>query len=507
MTQQLQVLFLPFLACLVLTGIHVYLGIHVISRKVIFVDIALAQIAALGATVAFLLGYDPRSEGAYFLSLAFAILAAVIFALTRTKHERVPQEAIIGLTYATASAAAILLADISPHGAEHLHDLLAGSIVWVTPGQIGKTAFLYALIGLFHFVFRRNFLLISLQPEQAYAQGLSVRLWDFLFYLSFGFVITSSVQIAGVLLVFCYLVAPSVFAVMFFDDLKRRLITGWAMATIVSAIGLLFSYDRPSGPTIMVCFALALALGGTVRAIVTAGSRPRALAIAAATAGAMVLAGWMLILFRPGPAAGHHDDSGAPAAGAAAAGSPAASDAVVPGAAPEHEVGSGVDELRRALGDTHENVRAAAVAQLAATNDPRILPDLVNALHDQAPAVREAAAQALGRSGSRAAVAPLRHALRNADEDEWVRLRMAQALAGLGEVEALPILLELARGGDARLARMDALSTFLGLTRQSDPSSADPDSEEGRALLQRLDQFWSKRRKDLKWDEASRAFR
>jgi len=200
MAQQLQVLFLPFLACLILTGVHVYLGIHVISRKVIFVDIALAQIAALGATVAFLLGYDPRSEGAYYVSLAFAVLAAVIFALTRTQREHVPQEAVIGLTYATASAAAILLADISPHGAEHLHDLLAGSIVWVTPAQIVKTAILYALIGAFHFAYRRRFLLISMNPDEAYAQGIHVRFWDFLFYLSFGVVITSSVQIAGVLL-------------------------------------------------------------------------------------------------------------------------------------------------------------------------------------------------------------------------------------------------------------------------------------------------------------------
>src|SRR5882672_3104302 len=282
MAQEIQVLFLPFLACLVLTGIHAYLGIHVISRKVIFVDIALAQIAALGATVAFLLDYDPRTEGAYYISLGFAVLAAVIFALTRTKHERVPQEAVIGLTYATASAAAILLADISPHGAEHLHDLLAGSIVWVTPHQIAKTAILYSLLGLFHFAFRKRFLLISIHPEEAYAQGINVRLWDFLFYLSFGVVITSSVQIAGVLLVFCYLVAPSVFAVMFFDDLRRRLITGWTMGTIVSAVGLLFSYDRPSGPTIMVAFALTLILGGVLKAIVHAPSRSRALLVATA---------------------------------------------------------------------------------------------------------------------------------------------------------------------------------------------------------------------------------
>src|SRR6266571_192003 len=272
MAQQLQVLFLPFVACLIVTGIHVYLGIHVISRKVIFVDIALAQIAAVGATVAFLLGYDPKSDASYYFSLGFAVLAAIIFALTRTKHERVPQEAVIGLTYATASAAAILLADLSPHGAEHLHDLLAGSIVWVTPAQIVKTAILYLLIGVFHVIFRRRFLLISMHPEQAYEQGINVRLWDFIFYLSFG-----------VLLVFCYLVAPAVFAVMFFDDLKARLITGWTMATIVSAIGLMFSYDRPSGPTIMVSFAIALVLGGTIKAILQAPSRTRALAVASAS--------------------------------------------------------------------------------------------------------------------------------------------------------------------------------------------------------------------------------
>ena len=186
MLPQIEVLFLPFLACLILTGIHVYLGIHVISRKVIFVDIALAQIAALGAATAFLIGYNPGSAEAYFMSLAFAIAAAVIFALTRTRHERVPQEAVIGLTYATAAAAAILLADISPHGAEHLHDLLAGSIVWVTPAQIAKTAVLYSVIGLFHFAYRKRFLLISLHPQEAYAQGINVRFWDFLFYLSFG---------------------------------------------------------------------------------------------------------------------------------------------------------------------------------------------------------------------------------------------------------------------------------------------------------------------------------
>jgi zinc/manganese transport system permease protein len=516
--QQLQVLFLPFLACLILTGIHVYLGIHVISRKVIFVDIALAQIAALGATVAFLLGHDPRSEGAYYISLGFAILAAVIFALTRTKNERVPQEAIIGLTYATASAAAILLADISPHGAEHLHDLLAGSIVWVTPGQIIKTAVLYALLGIFHFIFRRRFLLISLHPEEAYAQGIRVRLWDFLFYLSFGVVITSSVQIAGVLLVFCYLVAPSVFAVMFYDDLKRRLLTGWTMATAVSAIGLFFSYDRPSGPTIMVTFAIALILGGTIKAIATAPSRSRALSVATACFIMIVGAGWILYSFRPGSAAspeevtrGYARDAAAvgedPGGGVAPPGGGGASGASAAVSAPEHPVGSGMQELRRALKDTHESVRIAAVREIASTADPRILPDLIEALHDQSAAVREQSAAALARLGNRAALPALQQALKNKDEDEWVRLRIAQALAGLGNVDGIPVLLDLARNADAGMTRLEGMGTLARLAGIANPVPSDPDSPEGVAYLKTLERFWTIDAGRLRYDEASRTYR
>ena len=495
MTQQIQVLFLPFLACLILTGIHVYLGIHVISRKVIFVDIALAQIAALGATVAFLLGHDPRSEGAYYISLGFAILAAGIFDLTRARHERVPQEAVIGLTYATAAAAAILLADISPHGAEHLHDLLAGSIVWVTPHQIIKTAVLYALIGVFHVLFRKKFLLISMEPEAAFARGIRVRLWDFLFYLSFGVVITSSVQIAGVLLVFCYLVAPAVFAVMFFDGLRARLITGWTMATIVSAVGLFFSYDRPSGPTIMVGFAIALALGGTIRAISHAPSRPRALVVASASLALAIGAGWLLYHFRPG--AGAHRGEGAAAAAGAIAQSPRPDGA----SEPEHDVGGSMDALRRALKDTHENVRVAAVRQIASSADPRILPDLIEALHDQSPAVREQAASALGRLGNRSALPALLQGLKNRDEDEWVRLRIAQAVAGLGDANAIPVLFDLARSADARVTRLEALGTLARLARLPDPPPPDPDSPEGLAFLQKLDRFWSGEGKRLRLGE------
>lgn len=493
MVQQLQVLFLPFLACLILTGMHVYLGIHVISRKVIFVDIALAQIAALGATVAFLIGYDPRSEGAYYISLGFAVLAAVIFALTRTQREHVPQEAVIGLTYATASAAAILLADISPHGAEHLHDLLAGSIVWVTRGQILKTAILYALIGVFHFVNRKRFLLISLQPDAAYAQGMHVRFWDFLFYLSFGVVITSSVQIAGVLLVFCYLVAPSVFAVMFFEDLRRRLLTGWAMGAIVSAIGLYFSYDRPSGPTIMVCFAIALILGALGRAIALSPRRSRALGITAATLLLATGGLWTLYRFRPMPASQSAEDIAAPDPARASS--------------PEHPVGNTIGDLRAALRDSHENVRARAVSDLAATRDLRIISDLVAALHDQAPSVREAAAAALGRAGDPSALPALKQALKNKDEDAWVRLRIAQTISSLGDREGIPVLLELAKEGDAKLSRLEAIASILKLTGSSEPPPADPDAPEATALIRKLDKWWSTDGPRLSWDPAAHVYR
>jgi zinc/manganese transport system permease protein len=490
--QAVEVLFWPFLACLILTGIHVYLGIHVISRKVIFVDIALAQIAAFGATVAFLLGHDPKSWGAYGWSLMFAVLAAAVFALTRTRHERVPQEAVIGITYATASAAAILLADISPHGAEHLHDLLAGSIVWVTPQQIVWTALVYSGLGLFHVVFRKRFLEISLRPDEAYARGVNVRLWDFLFYLSFGFVITSSVQIAGVLLVFCYLVAPSVFAVMFFDDLKSRLITGWTMATLVSAVGLSFSYDRPSGPTIIVGFAIALLAGGVARALSPAGRPYRALATTTAILAVIGGGAWAL-------ESGRFRNAG-PEAGILAEADPAAGAAV-----PEHPIGTGLDDLREALHDPHPNVRARAVADLGATGDPRALHELTDTLHDKDAGVREAAAVALGRMGNRTALTSLRQHLSDSHEDEWVRLRIAQSVAALGDAAALAPLLALASSGEAGLTRLEALNTLTRLAGLAGGPLGGPDDEAARHRLEEL-RAWYGDGSGLRWDRRTGTF-
>src|SRR2546426_7200167 len=257
----------PFVASLILTGIHAYLGVHVVERGVIFVDLALAQIAALGATIAILIGMDPHGPGAYWLSLAFTFVGAAIFAFARTRRGHIPQEAFIGIAYAVASAAAILAMSKATGETEHLKDMLVGNILAVSRHEVAKTAILYGGIGLFHYIFRHRFLLISTDTAEAERRGMSIRFWDFLFYASFGFVVTSSVAIAGVLLVFCYLIVPSVGAMLFAERVGRRLAIGWTMGTLVSALGVYFSLkiDLPTGATIVCTFGIVLIAMALVR--------------------------------------------------------------------------------------------------------------------------------------------------------------------------------------------------------------------------------------------------
>ena len=269
----------PFMASLILTGIHAYLGVHVVERGVIFVDLALAQIAALGATVAILIGMDPHGQAAYWLSLAFTFVGAAIFAFARTRRGHIPQEAFIGIAYAVASATAILLMSKATGETEHLKDMLVGNILAVSRHEVLKTAILYGAIGVFHYIFRRRFLLISTDPERAEANGMSIRFWDFLFYASFGFVVTSSVAIAGVLLVFCYLIVPSVGAMLFADRVGRRLAIGWTMGTLVSALGVYFSVllDLPTGAAIVCTFGAVLVVMFLIHLLFFHGRQTRAL--------------------------------------------------------------------------------------------------------------------------------------------------------------------------------------------------------------------------------------
>jgi len=252
----------PLAASLILTGIHAYLGVHVVERGVIFVDLALAQIAALGAVVALIIGMDPHGSSAYWISLGFTFMGALIFSVAKSRRSHIPQEAFIGIAYAVASAAAILAMSKATGETEHLKDMLVGNILAVSWAEVGRTAGLYGVIGVFHYIFRKRFLLISMNPKEAEAQGISVRFWDFLFYASFGLVVTSSVAIAGVLLVFCYLIVPSVAAMLFTDRIGPRLAIGWTMGTLVSALGVVLSVklDTPTGATIVCTFGGILVL-------------------------------------------------------------------------------------------------------------------------------------------------------------------------------------------------------------------------------------------------------
>lgn len=272
-------IWLPLFACLILTGIHAWLGIHVLSRGVIFVDLALAQIAALGAMVALAIGLEPGTSGSYFFALAFTMMGALVLSLSRSRKGNIPQEAVIGIVYAVASAAGVVItsrvADV--HGVEKIQAILLGrSIVWVSQAIVVKTAIVYAAIALLHWIFHKQFLLISQHEDEARERGMNLVLWDFLFYGSFGVVITSSVQIAGVLLVFCFLIVPGVMGAMWSHRIPIRLIIGWSTGLAASFLGLLLSYELPSGPVIVVVFGGLLLLSAAVHRIWFAENRSRA---------------------------------------------------------------------------------------------------------------------------------------------------------------------------------------------------------------------------------------
>ncbi len=241
----------PFVMCLILAGIHCYLGLHVLARGVIFVDLSLAQVAAFGATLAILFGFDHHSTATYFISLGSTFLAAALFAMARRHEKLFSQEAIIGIVYALASAAVILVVDKVAHGAEHIKDLLVGQVLWVTWHDVIKTSLIYGAVALVHYTFRKRLIAASFNHDGEHGAS------DFLFYALFGVVITSSVSIAGILQVFSYLIVPSVVGTLFFSTIRSRLIFGWILGFVLSFVGMYFSYiwDLPSGAFIVVCFA------------------------------------------------------------------------------------------------------------------------------------------------------------------------------------------------------------------------------------------------------------
>jgi zinc/manganese transport system permease protein len=287
-TDALALLWPAFVVAICLVGIHTYFGIEVLRRKVIFVDLALAQIAALGATAAFLLGHPVQSAAAYGYSLGFTLVAAVLLAFTRAWSARIPQEALIGVIYVVAAAAAILLIDRAPQGAEHLKQILTGNIVTSGIDELVFIAPLYLAIAALHAILRRWL-----------AHGASVAR-DFLFYATFGIVVTSSVALAGVLLVFSFLIIPAAIGVLYADTLSRQLAIGWLSGVVTSAAGLALSFtlDLPTGATMVCAFGAALAIAGVLYPVLCgdASFMARRAGMALRGCSAMVLAGSALWL-------------------------------------------------------------------------------------------------------------------------------------------------------------------------------------------------------------------
>lgn len=260
----------PIVAALVILSIHAYLGLHVIAREVIFIDLAFAQIAALGTTVALLMGIESGTTMSLLFALGFTLLGALLFSLTRMEKSAVPQEAIIGVSYVVASAAVILLASLTAEGSDHLRETLTGTLIWVNWPTIGKMAGVYTAVGLFHYVLRRKFLALTFAPERV---G-NIRLWDFVFYVTFGIVISLSVEIAGVLMVFTGLVIPAVIAFLYTNRFGLALLIAWGAGTlaILSGIGASFYWDLATGPLLVCTFGVTLIVAAVLRPLL--GIRP-----------------------------------------------------------------------------------------------------------------------------------------------------------------------------------------------------------------------------------------
>lgn len=480
----------PFLACLLLTGIHVYLGIHVIARKVIFVDLALATIAALGAVWGVLLGWDIHHDlwAIKGFSLAFTILGAAVFSLVRMRHERVPQEAIIGITYAVALAAIILGSAKLPHGAEELRELQAGSILWVSGGTILSTALLYGVVALFHFLCRRQFFAISADPVRAEEQGLNVRLWDFLFYVSFGFVVTSSVAIAGVLLVFSYLVIPSVVGVLFAERVGARLAIGWTVGTVVSAAGVTISYyqDLPSGPVIVVCFGIFLALAGILHYVL--GHRSRTLALTRVGAGVLLTAGLLQgsLLLRK-----EHDTD---LAHILETGSKSERIRVLVRVAEDPGLWPKVTPAARdLLVDAGIEVRLNLLDLISSTHRIELLPDVEALLTDPDDLLREAALQCV-REFARPESAEAMFRAAGLEEDEYIKVELAEGLLELGDVRGVSLLLDVMDLGTRVQVRQDAFEHLQAHVRSSLPYDPDPQFANHAQEMRAFREWWEGRR-------------
>lgn len=483
----------PLLACLVLTGIHVYLGVHVIARKVIFVDLALAQIAALGTVIGVLLGYEIShdSNALYLYSLAFTIFGAFIFSVTRMKSEKVPHEAVIGIVYAVTFAATILILSKSALGPQELDHIIKGELLWVQGPIVIKTAIIYALVGLFHYIFRRKFMAISVDPEKAEADGMNVRLWDFLFYMSFGFVITSSVAIAGVFLVFSYLIIPAVGAMLFSDRLGTRLAIGWISGSIISFAGVKLSWDTglPTSPLIVCVLALALIVGAMYRYVSQSPRKITAMRnlFASVAVVGIFIAG--VLFFRK-----HQEDPLEHALHMLE--SPLSSQrqsALVILGDYTTEKDKWIEDVRRGMNDEDSEVRSASIRLLTRIADRASLSSFLKLLHDPSGRVKQSALTGVRSLGTKSHGLALME-VEKKEEDEELRINLLEAALELGCAEAVIPLLDLAeKRGVFSEDAVKALSPHL-------PENI------GQLNAEQLRLWWKENETKLQWNPKTHRF-
>ena len=255
----------PLVASVILVGIHGYFGLHVLSRGVIFVDISMAQIAALGTLVGMWAGVDPHSGSSYLFSLAFVLLAAAVFSLVDLKGRQIPKEAIIGIVYGLSLAVALIIADLSTGGMAYIKESFSGGLLWVSWGKIVSSAAVYSAVGLVHYRFHDKFFALSAGENQGAIRNAAF--WDFLFYATFGLVLVNSVRIGGVFVVFALLVVPASIAVLFYTSWRGRIIFGWIVGVVVIILSAVFSYhyDLPNGPMIVCLLGLFMALAAIIK--------------------------------------------------------------------------------------------------------------------------------------------------------------------------------------------------------------------------------------------------
>lgn len=386
----------PVLACVIIVVTLGWFGLHVLERGVIFVDLALAQVAALGTTWAVYLGHAPEGATAFGMALLFTFIGAAAFSAARFFEDRVPQEAIIGIAYAVSAAAGILMIHFAAdsHGGEKLEHLLVGNIVWVQPRELLVLAAVCGLVGLFHLAARARFLQITYRPEEARAERRRVALWDMAFYASFGLALTAIVSVSGVLLVFSYLVIPAVIARLLVTGVMPRLVVAWVAGLAVSVAGVAVSYEHPTGPIIVTFFGvllLAVLLGYFVA---RSADRARAGAQVGAAIGVLAVVLWGTAQL---PAAEHdHDHGEAHAAAEAPAAAPAVEGTVPidPGEREAAVRAAALDPARReqvaaALAtESDESLRLLEAVVLARGGDRRGVEALVALTRAETPFVR-----------------------------------------------------------------------------------------------------------------------